>query len=220
MSPRRIGKIGRRPPVREPKKLFILFCEGKNTEPAYFEEIKKVLTGSLIDLQTIPAVGVPMTIAKKAVEFSKERGLIKNRRRRRYSYEEHDEVWAVFDRDNHQKYRESINHCESNNVKVARSDPCFELWLILHEEDYDRPDGRNYVQKKFECMNPSYDVKKGKTPEYQEMMSRVEEAERRAKELLRRRCEEGNPYGCPSTTVGLLTKEIREADRKARNERL
>ena len=161
-----------------------------------------------------------MTIADEAAEYAKERGLTKNSRRRKYSYEEQDEVWAVFDRDEHDKYEEAIIYCESNSVSVARSNPCFELWLILHEEDYDRPDGRKYVQKRLESMIPEYDVNKGKTPDCQEMVSRVEEAERRAEALLRRRDEEGDPFGCPSTTVGQLTKGIREADHKARNGKL
>lgn len=28
--------LRRRRPVREPKRRFILYCEGRNTEPAYF----------------------------------------------------------------------------------------------------------------------------------------------------------------------------------------
>ncbi|MCY4005549.1 MAG: hypothetical protein OXE84_01785, partial [Rhodobacteraceae bacterium] len=40
---RRIEKIRRRSkPKREPKIRFTLFCEGRNTEPAYFKALEKV----------------------------------------------------------------------------------------------------------------------------------------------------------------------------------
>ena len=37
--------------------------------------------------------------------------------------------------------------CEEQNVGVARSNPCFELWLILHQQDYDKPEDRHAMQK-------------------------------------------------------------------------
>lgn len=63
-------------------------------------------------------------------------------------------------------------------------------------------------------LRPEY-KDRGKTPDCDDLISRVEAAERRAEELLRRRQKEGNPYGNPSTTVGRLTREIRAADSRA-----
>ena len=100
--------------------------------------------------------------------------------------------------------------------KMIRSDPCFELWLILHERDHDKPCTRQDVQRELECLRSEYDKRRAKTPDCTDMARRVEEAEERAEAQLRRREEESAPHGNPSTTVFLLTRAIRSADENAR----
>ena len=216
MASHKIPLIRRRKPNREPKQRFILFCEGKNTEPVYFSALKRTLTGALITVETKRGVGVPMTIATEAVKFAKSEGLTKKSRRKKNSFEENDEVWAVFDRDEHPNFDEAISLCQANNVGVARSNPCFELWLILHERDYDRPDHRKDVQRALKNLRPEYDNHGRKVPDCNDLVTRVEAAEERGKVLVERRQEEGIPYGNPSTTVGMLTRAIRIANESAR----
>ena len=98
----------------------------------------------MVAVETVPGVGVPMTVAEKAVEKAKS---LRRGRGRKDSFEERDQVWAVFDRDEHPRFDEAVALCKDKGVGVARSDPCFELWLILHERDYDRPCGRHEVQR-------------------------------------------------------------------------
>ncbi len=216
MTERRTGAIGRRRPKREPKVRFILFCEGRSTEPAYFSAIKQKWTEALISIEVHRGVGVPWTIAQKALKFAKAEGLTKRSRRRRNSFEERDSVWAVFDRDEHERFDEAVSLCESNGIGTARSNPCFEVWLILHESDFDRPDSRTEVQRKLQRLRPEYDRRKGKMPNCAEIVKRVEKAEDRAAALLIRRKAERMPCGRPSTTVGDLTKAIREVDQRVR----
>ena len=216
MRERRIGKIKRGKPKKEPKARFVLFCEGSNTEPAYFSAIRKVWIGTLIEIETRPGVGAPITVAKEALGLARKMGLSSRSRRRKNSFEENDRVWAIFDRDDHDRYREAVTVCEENGIGVARSNPCFELWLILHETDYDRPDGRHVVQKELEKLRREYDRNRRKIPDCEELVTRLLDAETRSEAQLRRRVDEGSPFGPPSTTVGELTKEIREADERAR----
>lgn len=216
MAPRKIPPTRRHRTRREPKRQFTLFCEGRNTEPAYFSALKRALSGTLISVKPKPGVGVPMTIATEAVKFAKSKGLTKSSRRKKFSFEEKDEVWAVFDRDNHPNFDEAVKYCLDNSVGVARSNPCFELWLVLHESDYDRPDCCDDIQRVLERLRPEYDRRRGKTPDCDEMVARVESAEGRGNVLIERRGEEDNPYGNPSTTVGMLTEAIRLANELAR----
>jgi len=109
--------LKRRAPTRTAKRKFTIFTEGKNTEPDYFKAIKSELLGALIDIEIVPAAGVPMTIANKATTA--------RRRARRSSFEEDDEVWAVFDRDEHPSVSEAIQRCQASKVGVAFSDPVF-----------------------------------------------------------------------------------------------
>lgn len=207
--------LRRRPYHQEPKRRFILFCEGKNTEPAYFDAINCLYRNSLITVETVGGVGAPYTIAEKAVEQAKELGLARSSRRKRDSFEENDQVWAVFDRDEHPRFDEAIVLCERHGVYTGRSNPCFELWLVLHEQEYDKHENHHDMQKVLESLRPEYDKDSGKMPDCEEMLARVEEAEERSERQLQSREQGGNPYGNPSTTVGRLTRAIREAARLA-----
>jgi hypothetical protein len=134
----------------------------------------------------------------------------------RDSFAENDQVWVVFDRDEHHNVPEAIALCERSRVGVAYSNPCFELWLILHIQDFDRPDDRHAVQKHLQTLHPEYDPDAGKTPDCQSFLPQIEAAERRALRLLSRRQDEREPYGVPSTTVCHLTAAIRAAAEASR----
>ena len=166
-------------------------------------------------MKIVPAVGVPYTIAEKAVEHARALGLDQRSRRKKDSFEENDEVWAVFDRDEHPHFDEAVALCEQHGVHIGRSNPCFELWLVLHETDYDRAEDRHEMQKILESLRPEYDRDSGKTPDCNEMINRVEDAEERSERQLQNREQGGNPYGNPSTTISRLTRAIREAAKLA-----
>ena len=207
--------LRRRLHYREPKLRFVLFCEGAKTEPAYFEAIERAYPNTLIEVHG--GVGVPMTVAQKAAAYAKENGLVRGGRRRKDSFETNDQVWVVFDHDDHPQFKEAVELCKRNRVRVAWSYPCFELWLILHEKDYGKPGTRQHVQKALAALRPEYDRRGAKIPDCDDMVGRVEDAERRGAMLLSEREKDGSaPFGNPSTTVGRLTRAIREADRRAR----
>ena len=105
--------------------------------------------------------------------------------------------------------------CEQNRVGVARSNPCFEIWLILHLGEFDRPDGRHAVQRHLKTLRPEYDPDKNKSCDCDHLVKNVEKAERLASLQLERRQSEGVPFGPPSTTVGHLTAAIRAAAQAA-----
>jgi hypothetical protein len=72
----------------------------------------------MIEILTEAGVGVPLTIARKASEKAAElRGSARD------SFERDDQVWAVFDRDEHPSYEDSIQLCGAGGVHVARSNP-------------------------------------------------------------------------------------------------
>lgn len=212
---RDVPNLRRRRYIQEPKRRFILFFEGKKTEPAYFDAIKRAYRDTLVEVETNPAIGVPYTIAENAVKLARSLGLDPRSRRKKDSFEENDQVWAVFDRDEHPRFDEAVALCERGGVHVGRSNPCFELWLVLHETDHDRAEDRHEMQKILESLRPEYDMSGAKTPDCDEMLARVEDAEERSKRQLENREQGGNPYGNPSTTVGRLTHAIREAAKLA-----
>ena len=203
--------LRRRPAVRDPRRRFTIVFEGKNTEPAYFEALRATFSDALIKLVIEPAAGTPMTIARRSLELTRQR------RAKVDSYEENDEIWAMFDRDLHPHFAEAVGLCEAKQVGIARSNPCFEVWLILHHTDFDRPDHHRAVQAHLEKLCPDYNAAKGKRPDCGRFIHKVQEAERRAERQLASREAEGLPFGPPSTTVFKLTQSIRRAADLARD---
>ena len=57
------------------------------------------------------------------------------RRANRRSGPPFDQVWCVFDRDDHANVDSAINEARQGGIHVAFSNPCFELWLVLHARD-------------------------------------------------------------------------------------
>lgn len=207
---RKSPDLRRRGPRLEPKKTFYLFCEGKNTEPDYFRALKRRIRDPLINIVDIPAAGVPLTIAHQSIEQANLIGKGAKRKKAKQSYQEADEVWAVFDRDEHPHIEKAKQLCEVNNVGIAFSDPCFELWLILHIEDFNRACDRHDVQRALTDVDERYDRHGAKTTDFSALLENIEDAEMRADVLLRRRIEERGDTN-PSTTVFRLTRRIRAA---------
>jgi hypothetical protein len=165
-SSRRFKSLRRQVETKVPKPKIIIYSEGEKTEFDYFKEIERAFPCVLVDVEIIEGAGVPFTIAEKATRAAQE----ERYRNRRQSYAGRDEFWAVFDRDEHPNVPEAISRCRDANVGVAFSNPCFELWLILHFQDFDRPDHRHDVQRHLESICGDYDRAKRKTTDCGKLM--------------------------------------------------
>lgn len=204
-TPRRpLPKISRTLGDRKPKRRFFIFCEGKKTEPAYLkilqDKYEKFLT-----LIIKEACGEPSAISTISSETANRLKKSEN------LLEKTDQVWAVFDRDEHFHFDRAIEHCRINDVFVARSNPCFEVWLILHYVDYNRPVSRHDAQRCLERICPEYDRTKRKYVTNASILDRIDAAEIRAQRSLQNREEEGDPFGAPSTTFHHLTSALKRA---------
>ncbi|MDQ7906600.1 RloB family protein [Phytohabitans sp. ZYX-F-186] len=76
------------------------------------------------------AGSVPLTLVRAAVEA---------RERADREEGEVDEIWCVFDVEwpaNHPGLREALDLAQRHDIRVAVSNPCFELWLVLHFQDW------------------------------------------------------------------------------------
>lgn len=196
---------------RLPKQKFIVFCEGRNTEPQYIEALKSKLKGTIIDIEIVKGAGAPLTIADLAVD--KIREIKRENKRSKQSFGQNDQVWVVFDRDDHPNVPQALQKCKSAGVGIAYSNPCFELWLILHRVDYDKSCNRHEIQKFLKKLCPEYDYNSGKSLDCFSLVEKVQDAEDRAEKQIKRRSQEGSVSGCPSTTVYNLTRMLHIADK-------
>jgi RloB-like protein len=173
--------------------------------PATSERLS-VSQNAVIDV--IPGAGTPDAIAKIAIAEATARGVIGRGRKKLAWYERTDEVWAVFDRDEHHHYDDAIRLCEETQICVGRSNPCFEVWLILHFQDFHKPDGREAVLAHLCEVCPSYKLGKGREADFDKIIMKLETAEQRAERQLAKRKDEGSEFGPPSTTVFRLTRSV------------
>lgn len=191
-----------------PKVALHIVCEGINTEPQYFTDCVEHYTAGLVQLEIIPGAGVPDTLVRKAIEVREE--LLRQKRRSPDSFTACFRVWAVFDRDEHPLVEESIALALANKIDVAFSDPCFEIWPILHLANYGAQDGRHEVQRKLSELMPNYEHDKGARIDYDVIKDQFQNAYDRAARLNDARINENCPRGRPSTSVGDLVLKIKQ----------
>jgi RloB-like protein len=212
---RKLSELKRRKPFIAERQRFILICEGEKTEIAYFNALKAQYRGAQISIEYDAPAGVPITIMDKV---KARMGELRQEQRSNPSAKA-DTVWAVFDRDKHLNVTDAIAGCKGAGAHVAYSNPCFEVWLILHHEDYHAADDHHQVQKRYQKLDPTYDPNGSKTPDCAFLMNHVEKAEQFGENQCKRREEEDTPFGRPSTTVYKLTRAIRAAAEASRPKR-
>ena len=107
----------------------ILYCEGRNTEPSYFELFKKN------NCKVVPVVVSGHGIGS-CVEFveeaNKKYNCLSKVQRNKYS-----QKWLVYDCDGHVDFAVSIKIARKYGFRVAFSNMCIEYWFVLHFYDMD-----------------------------------------------------------------------------------
>lgn len=119
--------------VRNVQKLFVIATEGVKTEVKYFEQFKseEYYNNQSIFIEVLKRLTTdssPAVVIKQLNNFSKE-----------FNLKEDDELWMVIDRDKQswskQQIAEVARLCFQKRYGFALSNPCFELWLLLHRKD-------------------------------------------------------------------------------------
>lgn len=128
---RRAGTTLERPePSLTIKPSILIYCEGENTEPSYFNKFK--VSSATVKAfgegkNTLSLVQEAIKIAKKAEDDGKP----------------FDKVWCVFDADPKpdnpsqlQNFNKAVALGNKVGFNTAYSNQAFEYWLILHFEDH------------------------------------------------------------------------------------
>ncbi len=120
-----------------PGSSILIVTEGENTEPVYFDALKRKLSLQTVEIEIVPAgKGDPRRLAEAALEEQKKRR--KDAKDGRLSFAKasnFDELWIVFDTDvpvEHRRFDDGVQFATAKGVKSAASSPCFEYWLLLH----------------------------------------------------------------------------------------
>ncbi len=197
--------LQRRMAKKEPQSTLYIYCEGKNTEPHYLRCFSTEYGNKLVELVIVDAAGAPLTLVSKACQKKAELDLAAVSGD---SFQKKFEVWAVFDRDEHPNFNKAIQLAVKKGVYLAVSNPCFDLWGLLHFQHQDGEIHRHKAQTSLQKKMPTYEKSGSKKFDYELMRPHYALATSRAKTLIKRRTEEGNPGGNPSTKIYELLSKI------------
>lgn len=117
-----------KPNSRFPQKI-ILYVEGRNTEPSYFDLLKRS------NCTTIPVTvrghGVGLCVDFVDEANGKYNSLSKKDKSK------YKQKWIVFDCDGHDDFSDAIKKAKEYGFRVAFSNMCVEYWFMLHFYDHD-----------------------------------------------------------------------------------
>jgi hypothetical protein len=194
----------RRKPFKESKPIILIVTEGKVTEPEYLDGLARAFKNSRVKIEVVGGAGVPKTIVEAAKDRKKEAE--KRARRERDENLLFDEVWCVFDVDEHPNIPDAKQMARDNGIEIAISNPCIELWLWLHFAEQPGMQHRDNMQSMLKQHIPNYD----KHAEYSDCAAGYDAAVKRAKQLDKNATADNDDGRNPTTGVWRLTESIRK----------
>lgn len=204
------GKIDKGKPVSkiEEKKYFLITCEGKKTEPIYFEYLRDLLPVHLVETIEVMGRGAN-TLAVVRTAIQKRNARLKDPILPPYS-----EVWAVFDKDDFpaKNFDNAVTMANANEIEPGITNECFELWFILHFRFLDTAIKRQqYFDILSEELNFKYgkDEKNGKKAvEYLFEKGKIRRAIKWAEKLEKLHAGKTPSDSCPYTRVHILVEKL------------
>jgi len=181
-----------------------VFAEGEETEELYLthwnREHRDVNVVIARHQHTTPRELVQAAVAEAT----------QDRRRSKRSAKNFDEYWCVFDIDEHPNLDEALRIARDNDIKVALSGPCLELWFILHFEDRNGYIDHRAAQKRAYELLGCKDKGAMVQPHVDTLHAMYPEAVRRAKWLQEKHSLDGTaePWN-PSSNMWELTETIK-----------
>jgi hypothetical protein len=161
--------------TKEPKKTFLIYCEGQ-TELEYFQYFKNFQRLPNLNIKTIDLRenGNALTLAKEAIQ------------RKKMQEKEYDEYWIVLDKDDtkNSDFSLAIELCQQNEIQTAYSIQAFEVWILLHFQFFDDKCERTFLKEKInEHLKP---LKYSKSKEelqiiFKEIFPKIKDAVKNAK---------------------------------------
>ena len=176
----------------------LIVCEGQKTEPNYFRKFP--LDTEVVEL-VVDGTGMStLSLVDKAME------LVDKASSQKCPY---NQAWCVFDKDSFplNLFNQAILKARNNEIHVAYSNECFELWYYLHFQFTDTAFHRSqYAHKLTREMNQKY--VKNSPDMYDLLKNNQDDAIRNSKKLLNRYGKCIPARDNPSTTVHELVATL------------
>lgn len=179
-----------------PRDIFLIICEGVSTEPNYFEGFRLPRHIMIVHGEGDNTEHLVMQAIKHKNDAL------------RYGIK-YDQVWCVFDRDafSEEKFNSAFSLARKEKIKIAYSNPAFELWYLLHFHYVNSSIWRKDYRKK---LSDQLGAKYEKSDEwmYDKLLDKQKNAIANAKRLLSEYPSPVPSRDDPSTTIHLLVEEL------------
>ncbi len=155
--------------------------------------------------------GVPFNLVKTArdlKEAAEAEAVAEKDENLRY-----EQVWCVFDFDQHPRVKEARQMAKDNGLRLAMSNACFELWLLLHLRENPGAQHRHKLQEMLADLMPGV---RAKHLDFDLLISGYDNAFRRAERLERDALNAGEEGRDGTTEVFHLTDSIDEEGQRRR----
>ena len=130
----------RRHTPKEPRRILRVLTEGERTEPGYLTLWARRNRG-IVRLDLADTGMTPDALVRRAKEH------LQGSPRSRRAGRDFDEIWCVFDTDEHENLSQAMEDARQTDIEVAVSNPCFGLWLVLHVQEQTAHIHRHDVQQ-------------------------------------------------------------------------
>jgi hypothetical protein len=190
---------------RMPYDRLLIVCEGTQTEPNYFNEIRQFYKLSSANIAVLPSkYGTqPQQVVDYACDCCRKNN-------------KWEKVFCVFDRDDHTNFENAIKSAAAKNGQFTNdqgekiqfyavpSVPCFELWLYLHFSEITIEILRPDLLQRLERHMPAYN--KSAEGHFAQTKANLTTAYKNAERLARNR--NGSKIQNPFTAVDEVVKDL------------
>ena len=211
---KRKRELERRGTTRSPRKRVLIVCEGEKTEPYYFRSLIHSLGLRAAEVQVCAGSGsAPISVVECGTRILNEDS-------------DFDQIYFVFDKDSHASYDSALRRVlslrtkrkyKNNTISAITSNPCFEVWFLMHYQTYDRPitaaGGRSACENVIRILKeyPEFsDYDKGNQNLFELSVGRLEDAIKNSEQVLKQCVSSGTSihYGNPITLVHKLISAL------------
>ncbi len=133
--PRDEKRIIRKKRANKFRTFFVIASEGRLSEPQYFGHIASFLDSTKkLGKQVIVE---PLYRKDNASDFRRVLSLL-DEYKSKYDLKEGDQLWCLVDADKwpEKNMAEAQRLCKQKEYEFCMTNPCFELWLLLHHLDF------------------------------------------------------------------------------------
>ncbi|MDR6639011.1 RloB family protein [Paenarthrobacter nitroguajacolicus] len=187
----------------------MIVTEGEVSEPQYFEFVRTQLNSFGVSVKCVPGKVDPQRLVQKAVEL---------RDKEVSAFGEsggYDATWVAVDVDRHAKLPAAMELAQRQGVSMAISNPCFEIWLLLHLVDHSAFAETKDIVTKWRMKSGATD----KSIDWTKLVGQFEIAEKRSQgnRVMHERDGKSHPDDNPSSNIDELVRLLLDGARASSN---